>query len=430
MTVYDYLAVLRRSAWLIALTVVLGLAAGFLATALVAPTYSARATIYVAVTGSTTPGDLQQGNVFAVQRAQTYASLATTPTVLTRASRTLGGDVDLDALQHAITASARQDTSLIDVVASGSDAQSVADDANAVAKALIAEAITLDAPADPLIRLSVVEEAVTPIAPVSPKLRNTLLIGLVIGLALGIAIAVTRGLLDTRIRSLRDMKRAPGIATLTAIPRSQRGRGDRLEGFRLLRAHLMLGTDSGRSIAVASVSAATDAHGVASDLAATYVEIGRSVVVVDARLSVGQSDQPGLVDVIENRAGVDDAVQRGEGVAALSTGSVEPGSAQTLGSQEMRDVLAQLLTRFDMVIVACPSLISDSSATVVASAVDSALVVIEAGTTTAADYRLALERLKDVGVKNTSVVLDQVAPRDTEAGRGIAGAGNPSELTA
>jgi len=299
------------------------------------------------------------------------------------------------------------------------DAQGVADNANAVAKALIAEAIQLDAPAEPLIDLTVVEDAGVPTTPASPKLLTNLLIGLVVGLAVGIALAIARGLLDTRIHSLRDLQRAPSIATLTGIPRSRRGPGARLEGFRLLRAHLLLGTEFGHSAAVASASAATDTHRFAAELASAFSEVGRSVVVVDARLSAARADGLGLVDVIENRVDLDEALQSGTGFSVLGAGNADPQSAQALGSDGMRKVLAQLLDRFELVLVACPPLTIDSSATVVAASLDSTLVVVESGITSVSDYRLALERLADVGVGDINVVLDQVAQRDTKSSRGI-----------
>ncbi len=440
MTLQDYLRVLRRGWWVILSLTVLGALAGLVVTLAATPTYSAQATVYVSVSGDESPTDLSTGQSFATERVITYADLAETRTVLERAAATLGDGTSVDDLRASVGATAREGTSLIDVGASGSSPEVVVARADAVASALTTEAPLLDAlgPTSPL-RLSVVQAAETPESPESPRPRNNLLIGIAVGLVLGVAAVVVADALSTRIRSTTDLPPAPGLVTLTSMPtgpkkRSRRvSRTDaRLESFRQLRANLLFGSDVRETIAVTGVTAASDAQGVARQLAAAFAEIGSNVVVVDVDLRTedGRRDRsgggteagpppPGVADVLGGAAQVDDVltVVSGGKLHEVPAGRVDASSAQRMSTPAMRDLLEALKARFDYVVLACPPLVERSESAVAAKLAGNALVVVESGATRRADFLLALELLAGVRVTSVSVAIDHVREQDLGGGR-------------
>ncbi|MGY1684731.1 Wzz/FepE/Etk N-terminal domain-containing protein [Geodermatophilus sp. SYSU D00867] len=439
MTLQDYLRVLRRGWWVIAALTVLGALAGLAFTLVTTPLYTAQATIYVSVSGDESPTDLSTGQSFATQRAITYADLAETRTVLERAAAGLGDGTDVDDLRASVSATPREGTSLIDIGASGSDPQLVVARADAVANALTTEAPLLDAlgPNSP-VRLAVVQSAETPSTPDAPRPRNNLLIGIAVGLVLGIAAVVVADALSTRIRSTSDLPPASGLVTLTSMPAPKKrsrhvARTDaRLESFRQLRANLLFGSDVRETIAVAGVTSASDAQGVARQLAMAFAEIGSNVVVVDVDLRAddGRRDRserrvdagppaPGVADVLGGSAKVDDVVTLvpGEKVFEVPAGRVDASSAQRMSTPAMRKLLDALKEPFDYVVLACPPLIERSESAVAAKLAGNALVVVESGVTKQADFTLALELLAGVQVTSVSVAIDHVRDQDLGGGR-------------
>lgn len=439
MTLQDYLRVLRRGWWVIVGLTVLGVLAAILFTVSKTPTYTATATVYVSVSGNETPTDLQTGQSFATQRALTYADIAETEAVLEAATSALGDGTDVRDLRGSVDATTREGTSLIDVTATGSDPDGVAARADAVATALTNQAPLLDAlaPTSP-VRLTLVQAAQTPEEAISPRPRNNLLIGLAVGLVLGVAAVVVADALSTRIRSTTDLPPAPGLVTLTSMPaakkRSQNvARTDaRLESFRQLRANLLFGSDVREAIAVAGVTAASDAHGVARQLAGAFAEIGSNVVVVDVDLRVDEGRRgrgarstetwpavPGVADVLGGAADVAEVVVQapGERVYELPAGRVDASSAQRMSTPAMQQMLEGLKKRFDYVVLACPPLTERSESAVAAKLAGNALVVVESGATRRADFLLALEMLAGVRVTSISVAIDHVRGQDLGGGR-------------
>ncbi|ADB73179.1 Wzz/FepE/Etk N-terminal domain-containing protein [Geodermatophilus obscurus] len=440
MTLQDYLRVLRRSWWVVLSLTVLGALAGLVVTVAATPTYSAQATVYVSVSGDESPTDLSTGQSFATQRAITYADLAETRTVLERAAATLGRGTSVNDLRASVAATAREGTSLIDVGASGSSPEVVVARADAVADALTTEVPLVDAlgPTSP-VRLSVVQAAETPEAPESPRPRNNLVIGIAVGLVLGVAVVVVADALSTRIRSTTDLPPAPGLVTLTSMPTGPKKRSRhvsrtdaRLESFRQLRANLLFGSDVRDTIAVAGVTAASDAQGVARQLAAAFAEIGSNVVVVDVDLRTEdgrrarpgeRSDAgppaPGVADVLGGAAKVDDVVTLvpGEKVFEVPAGRVDASSAQRMSTPAMQKLLDELREPFDYVVLACPPLVERSESAVAAKLAGSALVVVESGVTKRTEFLLALELLAGVRVTSVSVAIDHVREQDLGGGR-------------
>ncbi len=432
MSLLDYIRVLRRGWWIVLLATALGGLAAVVLTLMTPRTYEAWATVYVSVSGNETPTDLQSGSAFANQRVGSYADLAMTDRVLDRAAAALGGDSDVAELRQAVTSLARLDKSLIDITATGRDPDVVAARANAIADALTAEAPRLDAsgPGSP-VRLTVVQPAEPPENAITPRPRNNLLIGIAVGLVLGVAIVVVADALSTKIRTSADLPRAAGLATLTSMPSGPEGRfrhlartDARLESFRQLRANLQFGSHVEETIAVAGVTAASDAHGVARQLAAAFAEIGASVVVVDLDLRPYRERErpgtdtapvrPGVADVLSRASSVNDLLSTGNGIGVheVPAGRVDNSSAQRMSTPAMPELLEQLKARFDYVILACPPLVERSESAVAAALAGSALVVVESGATRRSEFLFALELLAGVRVASISVAIDHVRDQD------------------
>lgn len=438
MILHDYVRLLRRGWWVIVLCALIGAGAGAALAHSTTPTYTSQASVYVSLSGNGTPNDLQTGNVFGLQRAPTYAHLAVSSAVLDRAAAALADGTTADDLRGSVTASAYDNSAMVVIAGTGSSAVAVADRVNAVASALTAEAPLLDAPTRTSpVQLTVVDTAQVPSSPVSPKTRNDILVGLAAGLVLGVAVIVIADALDTRIRTLAGIPRSAALATLTSIPTGRarrpgaRSSSDaRLESIRNLRANLQFGTQAGRVIAVAAVTSASDAAGVARQLGTALAEIGAHVVVADLDLRPrdsrrrrhrreGDPDRRvGVADVLNGGSTIDEALagasDTGPQVSVLPAGIVDAASAQRLSTPAMIKLLDTLKARFDYVLLACPPLVDRSESAVAAALADSCLLIVESGATKRSEFLYAMELLAGVRVSSISVAIDHV--RDVDLG--------------
>lgn len=446
MNLHDYTRVLRQGSWVLILLTLLGGAAGAAFAALATPTYQVTASIYISLVGSGSTSDLQQGNVFATQKAATYAELALSGPVLESAVDSLGDGTTVDELREAVSATPRGTTSLIDIFATGSNPEQVAAWANAVGTGLAEQIAALDAPvtvdevtgvASTLpVTVDLVDPAETPETAVTPQPRYNILVGAVVGLFLGVGILVVRATFDTRIRSVADLPRAGEFASLTSIPGAgtRVGRGGqkdgRLESFRTLRANLQFGAQTGNCMAVAPVDSAGDATSVSRQLAQVLGEVGSRVLVVDLDLRQpaasrgrrgavdrGDAQAGGVADVLRGELGLAEAVTSAgpDNVFFLSAGNVDRYSAQFLSTTRMKAILDRLKADYSYVVLACPPLVERSEAAVVAALADSTLVLVESASTRRASFLFALELLQGVRADSVSVVLENVRTGDLAA---------------
>jgi capsular polysaccharide biosynthesis protein len=168
----------RRFGLLILLTLIGGIA-GAVHSAVKTPTYTAKA--YVVVTGDR--GD----STTALNYAQAYGRIATSGPVLAKAGTLLGAD--RSGLSD-VTAATSPDAPVIELTATGTNADRTATVANAMAKALAQYGSARKA--DTHVGLSVLAGAISPAKPTSPKPPMELAVGAAGGLLIG-GLAVLAG---------------------------------------------------------------------------------------------------------------------------------------------------------------------------------------------------------------------------------------------
>ncbi len=286
-----------RRGWLTILVItLLGVAAAFLYLAVTPKTYGASTTLFVATAAPDSINDLQQGANFAGTAVVTYAQIIDSGTVLTPVAAELRPQRSVDELVGRVTATVREQTTLIDIEATTNDPRSAAVIANAVAdeSTRILPALQLNPIGRPLVRVQQIRPAVEPLAPSAPNRPRILLIGLVVGLFAGLAATIVRQSMDTRVRRSDDIlgvTNVPVIAALPTMDKAQRAglvaRDDPTsaagEAFRTLRTNL--GTATAREVRSLVFTAASGTHDgalVPANLAWSLAQSGRKTLLIDA----------------------------------------------------------------------------------------------------------------------------------------------------
>ena len=132
-----YLRVLRNWAWVLIASVLLAGGAAYLVSSALPKTYESTATLLVGQSLQSTNPDPNQ--LLVSQRlSQTYASLATTTSMLAQVVDTVGLNEPADVLRKNVVVTAATDSTLITITATDGDAQRAATIANTLAGDLIA----------------------------------------------------------------------------------------------------------------------------------------------------------------------------------------------------------------------------------------------------------------------------------------------------
>jgi non-specific protein-tyrosine kinase len=286
--------------------------------------------------------------------------------------------------------------------------------------------------------LTVVEPAVAPISPVSPKpLLNTLLAAIV-GLLLGAAIVFVVEYLDDTIKNSDDVQAVVDLPTLGPIARMKgdKGRSEiyRLvallhprsgvaEAYRTLRTSIEFASVDApiRTLLVTSSIPGEGKTITASNLAVVFAQAGRRVLLVDADLRkpgihvvFDLPNAHGLTTLLRSDEVSLDAIAQTteqENLRILTTGPLPPNPAELLGSQRMRTFLDRLKTGEGLVIFDSPPLQAVTDAAVLSSLLDGTLFVIDAGHSRRGAVRQGRDVLARAGANVLGAVLNRLPAR-------------------
>jgi capsular exopolysaccharide synthesis family protein len=307
----------------------------------------------------------------------------------------------------------------------------------------------------------VVDPALIPQQPISPRPRLNLLLGLMLGLSLGVGIAFIRGALDRTVRSRDHAVGAAKTALLATIPgfpaaappQGRNGREARYpfvifnrirsvsrprlitrdeplngaaEAFRTLRTRLRLGMDDdAKSFVVTSPGRGDGKSTLAANLAVTFAQQGIAALLVDGDLrrghlheDFGLDPSPGLAELIRQDRTSWDVIRRvsaGSGGAeldVLTAGEYPANPAELIGSARFKAILSALAERYSLIIIDTPPLNVVSDGLVIAALADKTILVSRAGVTAKDALEDATRQLGHMGARLEGVVINDIAPAE------------------
>ena len=458
MDIHEYLGVLRRGWALVVLALLVGIAGGVAAAAIQPRVYSA--TSREILTNSEATGDLTQSlqaSNLAEGRIASYVLVATSGLVLQPVIDQLKLDMTVQELASHVNVVAPPSTLIVEITANAATpelAKSIANTVSSVFSDVIENQIenattptvgatdpdaeTTAPVATTPVRIVNIEHASLPTAPTLSNAPLLVGVGAILGLALGLVGASLRETLDRRIRGRKD------VAAVTERPVLGQIRPDRgvkaspivmhtssqsaiAESFRGLRANVehVRSRDGVGTFVVTAMAPRQGASLVAANLALAIADTATSVVVVDANLQAPNQAEifdidagPGLTDLLTTKISLDEVIASGPGenIWIVPIGSRRARSADLLATPRMRKLIAELQSRFDVVIIDTPSIGTATDATVLGAHGASTILVVAEGTATRPALGEALTALAAGGSVPAGIVLNQI-PRSTRAAR-------------
>ncbi|KPK14748.1 MAG: hypothetical protein AMJ62_12130 [Myxococcales bacterium SG8_38] len=289
----------------------------------------------------------------------------------------------------------------------------------------------------------ILDQALLPGQPVTPNLVKNVGASLLAGLVLGLAAAFFMSRLDRTIRTVESVE-GLGIPVLGVIPHlgqpaseaksalkqisaAQAPRDELVvvkepmspaaETFRMIRTNLafMSQDDPLRSVVVTSAMPLEGKTTIASNLAVTLAQFGRSVLLVDSDLRrprlhrvLEVDNQTGLSTLVEGRSSWKASVHQTkiDGLSVLTSGPIPPNPSELLHSEGFARVKAELLEHFDYVLFDSPPMGAVTDAAILAPQVDGVLLVVRAGTSTVQSVAGARKQLSGVSGRLLGAILN------------------------
>jgi capsular exopolysaccharide synthesis family protein len=279
-----------------------------------------------------------------------------------------------------------------------------------------------------------VDPAIVPGRPVSPRPRLSLAFATIVGLGLGLAGAVLRDHLDRTVRTREELQMtAPDLPILSVIPRARTRNGDAVkvvqaqtpsaEAYRQLRTNLAFARTTGpnRVLVMTSPTPGDGKSMTSVNLGATLAQQGGRCILIDADMRRGALNDvfgvprdPGLSQVLAGQVSFEKAVQTVEVAGAsarldfLSGGVYPPNPAELLSSPRLRELVEQCREQYDTVIIDAPPLNLVTDASLIGTVTDGLLMVVRAGVTRSEALDFALDQLEAVRAPVLGVVLNDV----------------------
>jgi capsular exopolysaccharide synthesis family protein len=285
--------------------------------------------------------------------------------------------------------------------------------------------------------LSVVEPANLPTqAEGTSKLIIIGLAGLV-GFSLGAGTAYLLDFLDRTVKTTSDVERIFNlpvigyISQLTekdnhAIYVAREPNSILAENFRLLRSNIEFFQIS-KPVKTILITSPTQGNGkttVATNLALSISQGEQEVVLVDADLrrpavhkALGLTKDPGLSDLIRNKADIDNVVRSWTDDADLkviTAGNIPPNITEVVGSKRISSILGDLREKFEIVIVDAPPLIIADSYNL-ASRVDGVILILEPGQTTEEQAKTIKEQLDRSKAHLLGIVFNKISEQSAHS---------------
>jgi tyrosine-protein kinase Etk/Wzc len=291
--------------------------------------------------------------------------------------------------------------------------------------------------------IDIIDPAIVPAVPVSPKVNLNLLLGAVLGLGLGIGFVFVREYIDVRVRTPEDLKKR-GFTMLAAVAlmddeirklggSTKIDRNGRIvdahllsyinplssiaESYRRLRTRILY-AEIDRPVSSILVTSPNPTEGkstTVSNLAITFAQTGKRVVLLDTDLrkpslhnEFGVEKLPGLTELLYDGASLKSVLRHTpvDNLDLICCGTIPPNPSETLGSQKMKEFLQDLRKDYDILLFDSPPVLAVTDPAILATLVDAVIVVVSSGQTRLDSLERSIDIIQDVRAKALGLVLN------------------------
>ena len=262
--------------------------------------------------------------------------------------------------------------------------------------------------------VSMLDSALVPSRKIMKKKITNLMLGFIMGLFISIGVAFVIEYFDTSIKGIDDVEKSLKIPLLASIPsirsrgsNNKRGETENVEkrlithfkprspiseSYRSLRTNLQFASVDGgiKTVVVSSPAPKEGKTLTASNLAITQAQAGKKTLLMDTDLRRPMihhlfklKREDGISKVLTEELKLDDAIQGTdvENLSVITSGPIPPNPSELLGSKKMKEVLKELKSRFDIIVMDSPPMVAVTDPIVLCKEADGLILIVRSGKT-------------------------------------------------
>ena len=397
------------------------------------PIYQAQTTVVIAkadgISENSSAATLNDINA-SQKLATTYSEIAKSELVLNQVIDNLGLHVTTGELSKSLTVKPLDDTSILSITVKDPNARLSATIANEIAK-VFSEQVKEIYKVQNVTQLSV---AVEPSAPANNTLTRDLVLAVVIAVVGVAGFAFIRFYLDDSVKHSDDVEKTIGLPVTAQIlkgdVKARRSGGELIvakspkaivsENIKSLRTNLQFtAVDKPiKTILVTSTNAAEGKSFIASNLAISFAQTDKKVLLVDCDLRKGRvhklfglTNTSGLSNLLAGDIRSFANYIRATKIKKLNVmtcGTYPPNPSELLASRKNKHLIKMLREYYDVIIFDGAPVGGLADSVILSSYMDETLIVVKDGNTTKNDLIAAKDSLDKVGADIAGVVFNMV----------------------
>ena len=286
----------------------------------------------------------------------------------------------------------------------------------------IAEAMTLT-------DIRIVDPAVLPDKPASPKLMYNAFLGAFLGIVVGFVLVFLLEYIDDSVRTREDLEEVFDVPHLGVVPNIRPGEGKFIhtlnpkaplsEAYRTVRNNILYASFE-KPVQTLMITSSVPGEGkstTCANLAASAAMEGKRVLLIDTDFRkpnqhrLWQLDMSvGFTTHLAGQAPLEDCIHRDviPGLDLLPSGMVPPNPAKLIESNRLRETLDQLRQVYDLVLLDSPPILVVNDAMALCRIVDAYVLVVESMGVSRRMLADARSRIDMVGVPPVGAVLNKL----------------------
>ncbi|EZQ06680.1 polysaccharide biosynthesis tyrosine autokinase [Acinetobacter sp. Ver3] len=286
----------------------------------------------------------------------------------------------------------------------------------------------------------IVDTAVEPIEPIKPKKIQILILSIFLGGFLGTLLALLRNMMRSGIKDSSQIENELDLPVYATVPRSlvQESRMKMLkkhkkipilaiknsddiaiESLRSMRTAIHFALSSARNnvIMISGPAPEVGKSFISTNLATILAQADKRVLIIDADLRRGYlhkyfniETQPGLTDYMTDQHSLQNIIRDTEvaGLSVITRGKSPSNPSEILSSKKFKQLLEQLSTQFDHVIIDTPPVLAVTDGIIISQYAGVNIVIARYAKTQMKELEITVNRFEQAGVKVNGFILNDI----------------------
>ena len=273
-------------------------------------------------------------------------------------------------------------------------------------------------------------------AQVKPNIKQNQTVGLVAAIALPLLLILLRQIIDTKIRTAADVKKATKLDAIAEIPNNhfdtvlvvkENPKSNEAEAFRQLKQKVDLKT-MGKKTPIIALTSSVPGDGKtfsAINLASVYSLTQKKTVLLGFDLrkpgltkDLKLEGKQGITDYLIGECSLEDITVKVGNLDVIGSGTIPPNPAELIESEQCMQLIETLKTMYDVIVIDTPPVGLVIDPLLVAKWADAILFVVRQDYTNKSALKYCIEDLQSSNVNNFMIVMNDINNKKSRYGYG------------